>query len=697
MGDSGFRFKMMTSLENLIPMLASQYGIKANYSRKTDGSVSYELITSFATKTLCISKEQDGLQLNDRQKKKLEVALIRYSKGFTNEVAEEIQGILVNDTPFTQEDLDQILRENAHEIQAENCILLVGQTRCGKTTILNFLAKCDMFNVQKNLVSYARVLGDHIVLEAMNPVGEIGHEESKTHAVKIITLKNVTIADGPGFGDTAGLSKEIPNALKLASIGKKLKGVIYCVKIEDINSQAGSRWITDLQNLKNFLGPNSDKYSKAIQLVITHIPPGTTIAVSDLQAVLKEYLENSDLLGDDHDLMQFRKTLLEGGLLDRITLLEKDDYCDPIKRKNKRKALLQDIANLTPKNQLPTFPFGISLSGYSRNKLGEGVRLCLEKTRTDSNEMHEAIKTHWQQKIDGLQIYSIDQLKEMTTDIAVWKAVNLDELSQLQPLITLFPAIADKLKNSLVSLKNLNELLLEADRLKIEDECNLAGIIQDIDRFSDTLNSTYVFKATLNSLKEVLESYEVQKDLLDPKAVLGESNQEIATLLDKFLNMLPAQAALKLPYLAQDCFISQLTDPAKKTVLELLLKDNIFEPFNIELHHKSQCINITLKSSKICLSKLLKMLGDITNTQDIIINGPYIYLDTHLKGDNFKNKSITFNVDKVKVAAKVQVKCGMIQMLKEIEGSLAFDESNQEWGFSPSGELKQGWHWIQRR
>jgi len=179
------------------------------------------------------------------------------------------------------EQVDNHIKE---KISGKDVILVLGNTGEGKSTLINYLAGCQM-SLEKS------DLGNVVV--AKNPVAGIGH--GKTSCTSYPTAHydpktNLSYCDCPGFSDNRGPIFDIPNAYAIKRItqeARSIKGVLVLVSYDSIKAARASSLRKTSEILAQLFGGNIQPHVSSIGMIITKMPPGKHISTDQLRQALK--------------------------------------------------------------------------------------------------------------------------------------------------------------------------------------------------------------------------------------------------------------------------------------------------------------------------------------------------------------------------------------------------------------------------
>jgi hypothetical protein len=203
-------------------------------------------------------------------------------------------------------DKSNIQTKKAH---GKDCILLIGDTGVGKSTLANAIVKgpksLKLINieVQGEFGSYMDA-----TIDTDNPIKEqdgstifkIGHGKAKsqTQHPEIFVDNNAAYCDCPGFGDTSGSNRDIVNCVGIKDIldnAKSVRIMIALSALQILDSSGRGQSIRNAVSTLNSIFAEKDftRYMNSITPVILRCPPG--VPVQKLQQSLFESLQNESL------------------------------------------------------------------------------------------------------------------------------------------------------------------------------------------------------------------------------------------------------------------------------------------------------------------------------------------------------------------------------------------------------------------
>ncbi|KAF2885419.1 hypothetical protein ILUMI_20764 [Ignelater luminosus] len=241
---------------------------------------------------------------------------------------------MVNPSKKLQEDIlnvlrnsDDLLKEFRRKIENKYVIIFIGNTRNGKSTLVNYIMGASLVSFQEGDVFRIKQKSD------VNLGPTIGHGSlSHTTVPTVLPLQDkpdTVIVDAPGFDDNRGVLQEIINALYINQI-KYSKGVRF-VLISDINNIVND-------NINNFLSfidtvrtimPDFIKLRRAVSIIFTkdsgdhsldeivEILAVKILNVSSLyceKELIHHFVEQKDLIG------LFRMPTKTGDLTEEINI-----------------------------------------------------------------------------------------------------------------------------------------------------------------------------------------------------------------------------------------------------------------------------------------------------------------------------------------------------------------------------------------
>lgn len=241
---------------------------------------------------------------------------------------------MVNSSKKLQEDIlnvlrnsDDLLKEFRRKIENKYVIIFIGNTRNGKSTLVNYIMGVPLVSFQEGDVFRIKQKG------GANLGPTIGHGSlSHTTIPTVLPIQDkpdTVIVDAPGFDDNRGVLQEIINALYINQI-KYSKGVRF-VLISDINNIVND-------NINNFLSfidtvrtimPDFIKLRRAVSIIFTKDSRDHSIEeivkllavkilnVSNLyceKELVHHFVEQRDLIG------LFRMPMKAGDLTEEINI-----------------------------------------------------------------------------------------------------------------------------------------------------------------------------------------------------------------------------------------------------------------------------------------------------------------------------------------------------------------------------------------
>ncbi len=246
-------------------------------------------------------------------------------------------------------------------------VLFVGNTGSGKSTLVNYLEGCEMYEAIGELGS---------TVQAKNPIARIGDEfSSETFGVHAYPGRSFTYCDCPGFLESRGTGYDIANALSIQNVATNSLAVLGIVVVLNYNSlitDKGAGLRQTAENLRLMLKNNIDEHLNSILLIITRAPANRTVEM--IKSNIKKF--NNPLIN---------------------ALLDKAILYDPLTQESNiydsREAILQKISCLSPVDN-PTSIFHYSLSSDSIlaiDKLKQGI-LDIIQTNLASNDFSEVAR-----------------------------------------------------------------------------------------------------------------------------------------------------------------------------------------------------------------------------------------------------------------------------------------------------------------
>jgi energy-coupling factor transporter ATP-binding protein EcfA2 len=181
-------------------------------------------------------------------------------------------------------------QQEAKKVAGQSLVLLIGNTGCGKSTLVNYLAGCDM------AIKYSG-LKEQIVVKADSQqpeVTEIGHDRtSKTFLPKIVRNDEWVYCDCPGFLDNRGAEINIANAVNIRQMvaAAGYVRVVVLVEYDALLSQRGAGLAQTMTMVTHLLGGRDSlkSHSNAIIMSVTKLPANNSaVNLTNVKAELME-------------------------------------------------------------------------------------------------------------------------------------------------------------------------------------------------------------------------------------------------------------------------------------------------------------------------------------------------------------------------------------------------------------------------
>lgn len=283
------------------------------------------------------------------------------------------------------EQIDQLIDKISQSEQAakpaiaQPVVLFMGNTGSGKSTLVNYLEGCEMYEALGELGS---------VVEAKNPIARIGDEfTSETFGVHAYPGANFTYCDCPGFLESRGTLYDIANALSIKYVTEKSRtvlGVVVVLNYNSLISDKGAGLRQTAENLQFLMQGNTDKHINSIILIITRAPAHQNIEM--IQSTIRRF--NEPLIN---------------------SLLASTILYDPLDRqpdlRTSRQDILKKISDLTPiDNPASVFQYSLhSTSLLAINGLKNNMLDLVKNSLID----HQFDKAHRMIKL----LFKLSQLK----------------------------------------------------------------------------------------------------------------------------------------------------------------------------------------------------------------------------------------------------------------------------------------------
>lgn len=184
---------------------------------------------------------------------------------------------------------------------SDESIIVVGRTRAGKSTLVNYLTNPDVLEVKMHKIG-PKSKGVPVIdfkdsVSSDIDLPRIGHlRESYTTVPHSWYDKehNVTYWDCPGFEDTKNYVQDVTNAFyikRIFSTSKQMK-ILLVVSWNDLSGEGIAPIKALVDTIKrmfdDFKSINFDTIKGSLSLVVTKAPEGTT--VDDVEGLLNEFL-----------------------------------------------------------------------------------------------------------------------------------------------------------------------------------------------------------------------------------------------------------------------------------------------------------------------------------------------------------------------------------------------------------------------
>lgn len=281
-------------------------------------------------------------------------------------------------------------KAQAEKVREKQGIVVIGNTGTGKSTLLNYLNKCDFEKVHVKALGLnpAHCLTNTVVRVAPTSkkpeIMKIGHtNKSQTFMPEIVTTEEgLTFCDCPGFLDNRGAEINIANKvnIKIALEAARSIKVIILINHHSIMAEKGGGFKKMIQIACNLFGSRENllKYQESILLGVTQIPLAEEGCDPDPLQDLKDKIANAD-----------------AGSFDKATLIELSNRLfiyDPMNRKKlayegalQRGEIIGKIYDLNPIKSSECI-FQTALDSDDEKKLEEITKKMQEQVKQTLKE-----------------------------------------------------------------------------------------------------------------------------------------------------------------------------------------------------------------------------------------------------------------------------------------------------------------------
>ena len=174
------------------------------------------------------------------------------------------------------------------QVKGRDCVLIVGKTGTGKSTLVQALAGRKIHEIQHTCSfgnGHQMDIVKKTVYEAVDPLAgfEIGHEKkSKTTTINCYDpycasnetftgKKNLMFVDSPGFEDTGGPEGDIATSVLLSQVASRCKSLRFVIMINYVSllEDRGGSMRSVLKLIRSFTG-DFDKDKRNFMFLFTH-------------------------------------------------------------------------------------------------------------------------------------------------------------------------------------------------------------------------------------------------------------------------------------------------------------------------------------------------------------------------------------------------------------------------------------------
>ncbi|MCC0656501.1 ATP-binding protein [Clostridioides sp. ES-S-0123-01] len=397
----------------------------------------------------------------------------------------------------------------------KNLILILGGTGCGKSTAINYLAGCEMKEVEDEDTGISYI-------ECVDPVAEIGSGAvSQTLYPNIVDMRrevegmDAKLCDTAGFSDNRGVAHDISAAVSLGEVFRNsasICGVVVLIPEADILEARLTKVLDLFQQLNMCL--HKENFRGSITFFISKSFLGRT--EKQIYNVIRKKYEQ--LCESPENNIKDKAWLFEELLKGEGKNIH---LCKPLEAEQ-REGLLKEVIKLEEvKDKTSAFQYPISAD----------ARLVLDTL----------IKDIQSSVVSRLEVY----VKEYTEDFIkkVERVTMIQEMSKYERVVDIFKNWLESSVNAeSITLDKFINLLSGESGLFLEDTCiklqneirrNL-DIIKDLNKYTDhgnaeiSLSSVYMesiiektsksimeqkFIIIRKKIEEILVSYEVQKQV----------------------------------------------------------------------------------------------------------------------------------------------------------------------------------------
>jgi hypothetical protein len=536
-------------------------------------------------------------------------------------------------------------REEA--IHGKTISVFIGPSGSGKTTAGNYLCGRRMKAIDPTLV---RGPSGRPIIIAEDSLGNIGHKfgpnSSETFEPQLFEdeRNGITYCDFPGLRDNRGTVVEVCNSLAIIDVIKNagiIQGFLFFINKLDLNGGRKERLIKDMKVLQLLL-QNFEPYKDSVLFIITNAEKTDTLQsfYTTIHEVLNTVIQPSY---SDQELALFVQEVLASNVLtQRIRI------CDPC-NEEARTVLIQQVQALSP------------VAGsriHSRPPLSPEARLDLDRLeRNIGNEadktlikLHEELSQFWEKQIK--ENHTVEGAKDFFVVLSIANGNPLNPLTIQSivgdPFYSRYTDSITNLNRALKSWAKVSELTYPNKDLSAEVELNLKEIKKTI--------KLLMFKCFVSSLKAALESYEIQKNIIQRGDALRLQNMDTPQEICHIIANLMRDANAEIFY--GDALFDILTEyndtypPAIQDLIKTI-ETNTRYPFEYNTTQIEKRIEVKAKGDKIALSQVINRVGQghIRSSRELHIKGNLgtLYFDADLRGADFRGKKIVIEAKYIEI------------------------------------------------